>query len=515
MKVKRIIALGLAACLLAGCGAEEVSEPEDAVRTGEHSVSDKKLDLSIHLHYFGSTVFDDNWPVFKKAEEMTNVHLTGAASKAATDSEQVFNIMMASDELSDIIHTQKNNAIKYGMEGAFTPLNDLIEKYAPNISKMLKEDPEWKKHLTAPDGNIYFISFLGDGKAAMGYYIRQDWLDKLGLTQPKNVDEFYEVLKAFRDRDPNGNGIQDEVPMFARLYTGVIQLVNLFGARTDWYVEDGKVKYGKMTPEFKTGISNVVKWYGEKLIDQEFFTRGGNSREEMLGNDIGGVTRDWFASTSTYNQKLAEKVPNMNFVAMDPPADINGKVWEESSRVVYSTNGWGISYSNKHPEETMKYLDFWFSEEGRRLMNFGIEGVHYDMVDGKPTFKPDLLTGEKPILQVLNQDGAQIEVGFKQDFAYEKQWLSPEAEEAMQRYSDNGYICEQFPNLSFLPEEQKTINTKLPAITTYIDETLQRWILQGQNPEQEFDEYLKKINSLGMSEVIDAYQKAYDRWKAQ
>ena len=86
------------------------------------------------------------------------------------------------------------NIEKYAFQGAFVKLDEYLEEYAPNITKYLNDHPEKKANITSADGHIYIIPRFEDGDTAQGWYIRQDWLDKLGLEQPKTVDEYYKVL---------------------------------------------------------------------------------------------------------------------------------------------------------------------------------------------------------------------------------------------------------------------------------------------------------------------------------
>ena len=219
------------------------------------------------------------------------------------------------------------------------PLNKLIDQHAPNIKAFFKENPEVAKAITAPDGNIYYMPYVPDGSVSRGWWIRQDWLDKLKLKQPQNVNELYEVMKAFRDRDPNGNGKKDEIPYFNSNEHEVFRLALLWGARSsgsntamDFMVKDGRVVHPFAQEEFKVAIKNIAKWYAEGLIDKEIFTRKSRARQQLYSADQGGITHDWFASTSSYNVSMADKVPGFKVVAMAPPADVNGKRFEEDSR---------------------------------------------------------------------------------------------------------------------------------------------------------------------------------------
>ncbi|MGI2297897.1 extracellular solute-binding protein [Paenibacillus sp. GXUN7292] len=533
-----IIAVTMLASLLAGCSSGEkpnntntpaTSKPQESNPPAEeqltgHLITKDPLELKIHLHYADKFIFDDEWPVFKKAAELTNIKLKGTASKASTNSKEMFNVMMVSGSLPDIVHHQtKEQYDSYGMEGAFLALDDLIEEHAPNIKKHFEENPNAAKFAKAPDGKIYFINFTPDGPAAKGWFIRQDWLDKLELKAPTTVDELYEVLKAFKEKDPNGNNKADEVPFLSRAnMDGIYDLISLWGAsggsdgtKRGFFAENGVVKYGMYEPAYKTAVENIAKWYAEGLIDKEIFTRGAKARDILFGDNTGGVVHDWFSSTAVYNDKLASQVEGFNLVPIAPPANSNGVIIEASSRKLTHPNGWGIASSSKHPVEAIKYLDFWFSEDGRKLMNFGIEGKHYEMVDGKPKFKDEVLNNEKSVIQQLQEEGGQLEIGFHQDYEYEKQWTNEIALKGIEEYVGKGYIQEAYPSVTYTEEERTKFQELNVAVNTYADEMLQKWVL-GAEPinDDNFAKYLKRLDALGIKELLELEQRAYDRYMA-
>src|SRR5690606_31474844 len=102
----------------------------------------------------------------------------------------------------------------YSANGQIIPLDGMIEAgYAPNLSRLMEEDEGIRKAITSADGHIYSLPNISeaDGRISSSW-INQKWLDHLGLDMPATVEEFYEVLKAFKERDPNQNGLADEVP---------------------------------------------------------------------------------------------------------------------------------------------------------------------------------------------------------------------------------------------------------------------------------------------------------------
>ncbi|MDB1123751.1 extracellular solute-binding protein [Vibrio algarum] len=486
---------------------------------GEYLVSDKPLKLDIHLHQ-KKFVYNNDWPVEKEAARLTNVQLNNVASMATTKSDEAFNLLIASGDLPDIVggSSMKDNVNRYGPEGAFTPLNKLIDEHAPNIKAFFDKNPAIRSSILAADGNIYYIPYLPDGKYGRGYFIRYDWLAKLDLEVPQTVDELYTVLKAFRDNDPNGNGKKDEVPLFMRHWEELIRLVTLWDGRTsgsdkfhDFHVVDGELRHGYVGDGYQVGIRNLAKWYKEGLIDAEVFTRGSRSREYLLSNDIGGMTHDWFASTSGYNDAFADEIPGFAFKAFAPPASITGNRIEEHRRASVKQDGWAISYTNENPVETIKYFDFWFTEQGRRLANFGIEGVHYDLVDGKAKFKQEILDSDTPVNAQMWAIGAQIQRGFYMDYSNEAQWSNKHALEGIKLYDEGDYLLEPFLGVSLNAKEKRVYDKNWATIRDYMLEMQQAWILGSRDIDEDWESYMAQIDRMGFDEVIDVMQSAYDR----
>ncbi|MGL4240782.1 MAG: extracellular solute-binding protein [Beijerinckiaceae bacterium] len=515
----RISALALAVALAAAM-------PAAAQNAAVQKVVDKPITLTIHFHWDNKFAYRNDWPVEKEAARLTGVTLNSLTSTATTSTKDAFNLLMASGKLPDIVGgggAQANFSMReqfnqYGMEGAFLPLNDLIAKHAPNIKAVFDKRPELRQAITAPDGNIYYIPYLPDGKFGRAYYVRQDWLDKLGLKQPQNVDELYEVLTAFRNRDPNGNGRKDEIPYFNREWPELIRLVTLWDARSsgsdtyhDFYVDNGQIRHPYAQENYRTGIRNLAKWYKEGLIDPEIFTRGPRSREALLGGDIGGMTHDWFASTASYNDALRDKVPGFNFIAMIPPASVGGKRIEEHRRIPVKPDGWAISHTNKDPVATIKYFDFWFTEAGRRLANFGVEGVHHDVVDGKAKYKPEILSSRTPVNSQMYDVGAQAPRGYPQDYEYERQWTNKAALEGIALYEKGDYLVPDFLGVALDKAQKATYDKHWSSILTYMLEQQQAWILGTRDVEKDWPAYTAQLDRLGFKLVMTAMQAAYDR----
>lgn len=501
--------------------AEASGTTSEDTGSGEESYlcSDEPLELTAHIHWGNVYVLSDDWTVTNEAAKMTNISLKGTASPMETDSTEAFNLMIAGQDIPDIVGGNRDLINQYGMEGAFMPLNDLIEEYAPDFKKILDENPDIKGAITAADGNIYQIPFVYESLVSEAWFVRQDWLDAVGMEAPTTVDELHDVLTAFVNEDPNGNGQKDEVGYFTRLTNtdNVLKgLLSLFGIQDAWHTdEEGNVGVGLYSEEYKEAIKSVSQWYAEGLIDPEIFTRGSNARDILFPENNGGVIHDWIPSTTGYNEKLQESVPGFKVVGILPPTDVNGDQWEVEARARLSGAGWAIGANKEHPEETMKYMNFWWTEAGRRLQTYGVEGDTYTMVDGEPVYTDKVLNATNPINDYMRQIGGQIEdMASLHDNSYERFMSDEEGNRVTKMYEESGLVNKmnvKLPAVSFTQEELDVVNSKWQPCRNYMLEQLQKWTFDGSTIDAEFDQYMANLKSMGIEDVIAAYQSAYDR----
>ena len=534
MKKRRLMAAAMAAVMLtgtlAGCSAKSETSGTEAAKgeagtsqaqteeTLEGSlVSKEPKEFTVFLN-FNNMPFDSNWQVWQEAAKRTNVSLKGTISLSNSNEEGAFNLMMSSGNLADIIgYVDASSLEKLGRDGGMIPLNDLIKEHAPNIQKVLDEDARFRQTAYSLDGNIYQIPKNQELKAAEFWWIRQDWLDKLNLKAPTTVDELHDVLYAFRNEDPNGNGLKDEIPLFDRAgWKQPDEYLYLWDTSLEFYPRDGKMKYEPLEENFKTGVSNMIKWYQEGLIDPEIFTRGASSRDTLLGGDLGGCTHDW-VSTANYNSTLQETIPGFQMVAIAPPADQNGVVKERVSR--YPGVGWGISSQCKDPVTVIKFMDYFFTEEGSDLMNWGIEGDTFTRdADGSKHFTDTVLQSELTPIGYLRSIGAQYRIGMCQDGDYEYATMKEDGIEANKLYNGHDeWFDDSLPPyldgkmaLKYTSDDETEYKNIMASIKPYVDEKFQSWILGVNDFDSEYDTFIKELKARGIDRALEINQKAYD-----
>lgn len=557
MRLKKTLCLTLAAAMVIGSftacgknnskdtnttpkvteGADKGDNKEDTGKgdtgKGDENVSAEAAELKIHFHSNNKyTLLDADgnlYPVFELAGEKTNITVESTANPVAQKSTEEFQLQASEKFPADIYGgTSIRTAVtSYAYQGAFLPLNDLIDNYAPNIKKFFDENPDVKKAHTAADGNIYMLNYVPDGDVARVYFIRKDWLNKLGLEMPTTFEELENVLYAFRDKDPNGNNLKDEIPVFNDKWEEVIRLANLWGARVygfDTFSErvvfdkNDKFYQAWTAPEFKEALIGLNKWYKDGIIDPEVFTRKANTARQTLWTkeNTGGMTHEFFASTSAfnYNEELLASVPDFKLEAF-LPVNKNGEGFEEHHRAVAKADGWAISASTKNAEAAIRYMDWFYSEEGRRAINFGIEDESYTMVDGVPTFTEETLKQDNVNTYLQSTFGAQLPIGYKQDYAYEEQWVTKEGLDAYELYSKDKakvYSVKTTPVLSYTEEEAAKVEEYTTAINEYQNEMVTAFITGKTDIESNWDAYVAKCKELGSDSLIDLYETAYARY---
>ena len=524
-----IIVLALAIVLvMTGCSKSDSGAKATAAKGAQPTLN---ADGSFHLPIvdkpttftifstLNNMPFNSEWPVWKEIEAKTNIRLESNISQSNSNENEAFNLMLSSNNLADIIcYSKVADVEKLGQDGGMLALNDLIDEYAPHIKAYMDSHPTFKQFATSLDGNIYFIPKDQTTKSCEYWWIRTDWLEKLNLEVPTNVDELYEVLTAFRNNDPNGNGLKDEIGIFDRAgWKMPDEYLYLWDSSTQFYFRDGKAVFEPMTENYKYAVSQFAKWYREGLVDPEIFTRGPKSRDILYSADNGGFTHDW-VSTSTYNDTIS--IPGFEVMAIAPVADQNGNVKERTLRA--PAMGWGISSSCKDPVAVIKLMDFMFTEEGNDYMNWGIEGTSYEvMADGSKRFMTENC-GDLPPVGFMRQLGSIYRVGFSQTGAYEAATRNESGNYAVDLYESHpewyAEVSELPPysdglmDLKIFPEDLGRYKKIMNSIDPYVKEKFQSWILGTSSLEADYDGFIAELKKRGIDEATAIVQKAYDRF---
>ncbi|NQX64236.1 extracellular solute-binding protein [Paenibacillus qinlingensis] len=461
--------------------------------------------------------------LYKQLEKMTGTKVEFYHPPAGeTQTQDQFNMMMAAGKLPDVISTNwlSNSPDKAIKDGKILRLNEIIDQYAPNLSKLLHDKPYLKKEITTDEGNIYAFPYIADDPPIFAYHglmLRKDWLDVLHLQLPSTIDEWEKVLTAFRDGDPNKNGKKDEIPFYYRKtdMENSYPFIGAFGITPGFFQDGGVVKYGPAEPQFKDFLTLMNKWYKAGLIDRDYLTSDNKIRDgKMLDNQLGSMA-GWVGSNlGTYMQIMKDKEPQFKLVGVSfPTLKVGGKALSKDVPLI-TGHGAAISTAAKNPKQIAAWLDFGYSKEGSILYNFGVEGESYTLINGKPQYTDLILKNPKnlSVSQALSMYSLQTSSGpFASDPVADKQWhADAEQAEAMNKWIQADH-SKELPNIWMNAEEQQKYASIMSDLTTYKNDMVDKFIM-GVEPLVQFEQYLHTLTKLKMEDAIKLNQAAYDRY---
>ena len=427
--VKRLLAMGLTAAMalsMAACGsdngpADNTSSAGSSGSTGESSSGAESNVQSSENS--GSTTAEKTWPddvtltyyirggtaeyepyLYKdlvginKIQEETGINID--FDVICGDSEAIqtqYLAMLSSGNYPDVIQWLNDESYSGGVgqlykDGIIIELNDLIDNYMPNLKAILEKYPNLAKDMANDDGQyLYFtklnsLSNIDDLMSITywGFLMRKDWLDNVGMKAPTTMDEWYDVLKAFKTQDPNGNGQDDEIP-FSAGAAGLNLFYPAYNIMSGIYVdpETGKIGYGEYTEKYKDFLTTMNKWYSEGLIDDvyddDYNLIGGDKTDEHIYGDIAG---SWKGLANNWEQRLPgilEKNANADLVAVPwIQSTIDSKKYTPNN--YYSTidrTTVCISVDCEYPEAAAALIDYMYSEQGGLYLTWGVEGETY------------------------------------------------------------------------------------------------------------------------------------------
>lgn len=514
-KIKKVISVALCTAIifsLCGCGNKAGSGNNGNLET-----------ISVFCNRSGSLqdemVDYNNVTSFQEMEKLTRVKVEWILPPSS-GFEEKFNLLIASGKYPDVIVADwKNRGVeKYLSDGVIVSLSD-YEAEMPNLTAYTKAHPEFAKDYVTESGKILYAPFIREDLSLNIFYgplMRQDWLDKLGLEVPKNADELYTVLKAFKERDPNGNGVADEIPMSGLGASTITYLLNMFDTTNGFYVVDGQVKYGLLENNFTEGMTYIRKLYAEGLIDPDYIFQDRAKMDGKMTNHKLGFMYSF--QPTTIANTMAEKDPTFKLVGIPHFENASGIKKTFNSAYTLSVlpgSAAVVTTDCKNPAAAAKWLDAFYSEKGIEIMNFGKEGTTYNKVDGKYVFT-DLIMNPPDGKTASTEFGRHIG-SFNTYFPTVMKWdsysesLSPYGKAAIETWSDGVDTSNILPSLNFTEEEKSTITNKMVQIETYVAEMVDKVIL-GREDITVLNKARTEIKNMGIDEVIKIYQAAYDRY---
>lgn len=573
MKAKRLIAILLAAMLLvsvfAACGnsdngSKDESKPSSSqseskdegskeeskggdeapvtsdVVKGEvnqqtYPITDEKVTLKMWYPMGGSmgelADFNDGefWQWY---EEKTNVHVDFVVPAAGSEKDS-FNLLFASDDMPDMVYSQppghsyRGGEDKAISDGYFIDMAEYLDM-APNYNSWIVNDPDFKRAIYSDTGKLYGMWGLWkpiDEETGVmpeiGVAIRKDFLDAVNMEIPTTYDEWYTVLKAFKDE------LGVEAPLYTSLYgidvTG--EFMAGYGTAPYFYQDNGTVKYGPLDDSYKEYLTMLNKWYSEGLLDKDFPTRnstGYSPDDEVNLNDKAGAFIDW--ATRLSDTYLSRGATNENYYLVAAPQPTKGDGTTPSFRTVTGENGLIgacvlISADSDHIEEAIRWNDGFYAKDVYYNANYGLEnqeGVVWHAAEnghriGDYDFRysnPDGLSSATVLVKywtknpLVRVEGAQIEQADENKQSAYRTWAT---------YGAESVVPARITNTS---DEATTLSSIYTDIETLVQESNVKFIT-GSLSLDTYDSYRDTLREMGIEEAIALKQAALDRFYAR
>lgn len=486
----------------------------------------------------------------KEYEELTGIHIEWQEVPSDSLADRV-NISLSSGDMPDIylscgVSLSQQQA--YGPQGAFVPLNDYIEQYGEVFQKIEENVPGVADTLTMGDGNIYALPYIEkcvhcEGSSKL--WINTKWLDALDMEPPTTVDEFEDMLRRFKEEDPNGNGEADEIPLLT--YEGGWHSNAMSGWLTNpfvytspdnnyVYLDGDEIKLSYMQDGWKEAMIWLNKLYEEGLYYDQSLVINYDQARQLCAAD--GTTEDVGCFTGGTPDLPGADVSQWGpYVALAPIEGPNGRVatWMPYSQI--TPTAFVITSACENPAAAFRWGVEQYNKDINYRKTFGVEGENWKYVtpgeDDVPADATDFNTGDPaeiaPFIDGVGwgdeQDycwrglGLRCDTGDYKDLRYAQvqsgdydtnmeHRLSVDTQEQMEPYYPDMEIC--VPTLVYTEEQSATLANTESVVISYVEEMAAAFITGTSDPEADWDAYLNELSVKGVDQLLEIYQAGYD-----
>ncbi|WP_223292313.1 extracellular solute-binding protein [Salipaludibacillus neizhouensis] len=427
------------------------------------------------------------------------------------------NMRIAAGEMPDMFLPY--NGIEYDLakNGAIEDLTDLLPEYAPNLWELIP-DEVWDTVRTndpTGEGRIYYIPAIRD-YGITGGMIRQDWIDKLGLEMPTTQEEYVDVLRAFKNEDPNGNGMQDEIPTGGREngrwmdHLFAMYGIAMFEGFPDWDIYDGELTNSAVTQNMRDALEFISELYAEGLIDQETFL---NDKQAWDGKINSGLVGSYFHWTETVYDRLPQIEAGTGVKADLPVLPVPKVPGYEGFYSHEPTLGpqWVVKSGMEEEKlmATMKFLDNYANQENWEDMYYGVEGMHHKIIDGKRVLLPEDKSTQQ-VMDVIKAYNHFSLIDFKSNLLMEA--VGEEQMEYVEQGIRNMEENQKYVKVIAGNGMPESVYNDYPDIrSNMIYQEYATKIILGEYPIEKFDEFVDRWYETGGEEVTQRARDWYDK----
>ncbi|MDO5112385.1 MAG: extracellular solute-binding protein [Clostridia bacterium] len=470
--------------------------------------------------------------VWKKYQEMTGVDVNWTTVKRSERAEAVAAALMNRQSIDLILRCKISSSrlTQYGESGLILDLakDGLLEKNAPNCWAYLQAHPETLASITNPDGAIYALPQVNAGaelRVSRKIFINKAWLENVHMEVPKTTEEFYQLLKAFKEQDANGNGDpNDEVPFSSQDWASIQEA--FFGAYglgnrgahnliVDLDEQTGRVRLIAASDAYKAYLAYFRRLYAEGLLDNYIFTMTTEQWYNYAQKDLLGA----FVNTNLATLP-ADRMDDWVAVEEALEGPEGDKLWSAIRANFHSTGAAVIPAACKDPALALRWLDYFWTDEGTLFYHMGVEGETFTSnADGAYDYMPyiyeEMKTGNQSFDDVVARyspypGGGNPTVEIAPYFmGGEMAPVPAQAARALFAYGP----AEYWPSFTFTAAENETLGTIQTDIEKYCT-AMRIEFITGTRPLSDWDAYKAQLDGLKASELLSIYQAAVDRYYA-
>lgn len=519
--MKRILALtlGLLLCLallVPTAGAEGV----EIVYEGKPfaPITSEPVTISVLTICGGSSIMDwDSMSWFHKALEGTNINLEVELVDGSVYTEIMSTRLAAGVDLPDIILVSGRDADgTYVNAGLFQPLNAYVDQYALNLPTVYDRYDTLEAAITNYDGNQYFMPYYylaTEHARNMAYNVKL--FEDNGLSVPTTTDELYETLKALKALgDWNGNGKEDEIPLFIQYLDFIKQMGSFWGlSLSTGYIanDEGVVESCYVMPEYKEFLLYANKLVNEGLMNADFTSSSWDQELALWSNNCVAMHFEWTANTHYFETCLD---PDYDFTTDEPLVRIMEPLEGPYGDKFYlgrdPAGMWfGVTRECENPDIAFCVLDYFLHPDVIDMTWLGIEGIDYTKdAEGTITFTDVYLKNENNYRQV-NGYNAEMFTGGQSLYGYGLAVNNPQNVAQWEVNAEMTLLPIGFAYLE--PEYNDILQSYQTDLVTYLNESLTAFVLGTRDIESEWDSYVNACYGLGLEEMTKVYQARYDK----
>jgi len=490
----------IALLLFAGCGNDNNNDkPSDNNNSNNNAANDEDsatISLMLNLH----TPEVPNDRLIKVLEEEANVKLD-IDWVPDNNYEERLNTAFSTNSLPQVILVKTDQFIQFKeaiRDDQFWEIGPYLDEFE-NLSKLREDTLDNQK----VDDKLYSV-YMGRPLSRHGIIYRKDWADALGLEAPTNTEEFFEMVKAFTENDPDDNGKDDTIGLTDREGLGTFQTIaDWFGVPNNWGEKDGELLPNFMFPEYKEALEFFKEIHGNGYMNQDAPVTSKTDQQDMIKDGTAGVYIGSMQDVRPIYEDAKNINPNVEF---DVHNYVEGPDGEYRTR---SIPGYGslvmFPKSAIENEDELKvilgFYDYLMSPEGANILIWGLEGEHYEVIDGKAQF----IEGEEELIDREVRPLSALEVGEPTtNGRYEGYYDYEPLTKAYELYTDNENYLTTDPTIGL---DSETFMKQSETLNQIIEDASINFIL-GDIDEEGFDAAIESWKNQGGNQVIEEYNES-------